>query len=207
MPKLAAPSFNGVSIPPDLRRVLEAAMRPAAAALNNALVLGDSVQTWGPVQVAGTGAGLAPSGFVGFAAHLTTNQTIANNTDATVLFDAVDLDTNAAYSAATGIYTVPVTGKYLISTTIQIDHQDLTGTAEAFLISYIKHNTTQIRTGFIDVVNKHVTTLAGSVIRSCAVGDTILAQAHQSVPSSLISRSVDGATAPILTHMSIARLG
>lgn len=57
MPKLAAPSFNGVSIPPDLRRALEASLRPAAAALNKALVVGDSLQVWGPLLVTGTGAG------------------------------------------------------------------------------------------------------------------------------------------------------
>jgi len=57
MPKLAPPNFNGVNLPPDLRRALETSMRPAAAALNKALVMGDSVQTWGPMLVTGTGAG------------------------------------------------------------------------------------------------------------------------------------------------------
>jgi hypothetical protein len=57
MPKLPQPSFNGVDVPADLRRVLETALRPATAALNKALVIGDSVQVWDPVLVTGTGAG------------------------------------------------------------------------------------------------------------------------------------------------------
>jgi len=46
-------------------------------------------------------------------AYRSSNQSI-NNTTATIVFDTETLDPNANYNNATGVYTVPFTGSYLI---------------------------------------------------------------------------------------------
>lgn len=43
-----------------------------------------------------------------------------DGTTYTVLFDSVAFDSASGYNAATGIYTVPVTGKYYISTQLSL---------------------------------------------------------------------------------------
>lgn len=48
-----------------------------------------------------------------------TSQSINNNTATTVLFATKDYDTHSAYDTVTGLYTVPVPGKYRVSATIE----------------------------------------------------------------------------------------
>lgn len=50
-------------------------------------------------------------------AYRSTNQAV-NNTTATIIFDVASIDTNSNYNTGTGIYTVPVTGTYLIAVTV-----------------------------------------------------------------------------------------
>jgi len=51
---------------------------------------------------------------VAFSARLDTNVTMSDATDTTIVFNTEILDTDSAYDNSTGIYTLPVTGKYLV---------------------------------------------------------------------------------------------
>ena len=66
---------------------------------------------------------------VDFRAYTTTARTV-NNTAPTVIFENVDKDSHGAYNASTGVYTVPVSGDYVVSGQMRIG--GLTMTAGAF---------------------------------------------------------------------------
>jgi hypothetical protein len=51
---------------------------------------------------------------VDFRAYTTSARTV-NNTAPTIIFENVDKDSHGAYNAATGVYTVPVAGDYVVS--------------------------------------------------------------------------------------------
>lgn len=54
-----------------------------------------------------------------FRAELSANETISSSGE-TLIFDTVS-QANSAYNTSTGIYTAPVTGRYLFHTTVSID--------------------------------------------------------------------------------------
>jgi len=66
---------------------------------------------------------------VDFRAYTTSARTV-NNTAPTIIFENVDKDSHGAYNAATGVYTVPVAGDYVVSGQMRIG--GLTMTAGAF---------------------------------------------------------------------------
>ena len=70
----------------------------------------------------GDGAWAAPGGSVfgsvGFAAYLSSALNLSDFTTTDVPFQTEMLDTNNAYNTSTGIFTVPVAGKYFFGTTI-----------------------------------------------------------------------------------------
>jgi hypothetical protein len=57
-------------------------------------------------------------GSVGFAAYLSSALNLSDFTTTDVPFQTEMLDTNNAYNTSTGIFTVPVAGKYFFGTTI-----------------------------------------------------------------------------------------
>jgi uncharacterized membrane protein len=66
---------------------------------------------------------------VDFRAYTTSARTV-NNTAPTVIFENVDKDSHGAYNASTGVYTVPVSGDYVVSGQMRIG--TLTMNAGAF---------------------------------------------------------------------------
>jgi hypothetical protein len=66
---------------------------------------------------------------VDFRAYTTSARTV-NNTTPTIIFENVDKDSHGSYNASTGVYTVPVSGDYVISGQMRIG--PLTMTAGAF---------------------------------------------------------------------------
>ena len=116
-------------------------------------------------------------------------------------FQTKDFDTHGAYSSSTGLYTVPVSGKYLIAST-------LTATATAYpaggsLVIYVYHNGT-----FAGLLGQSIlstsTTLTlvtnGSTIINCLAGDTLALYASSSTATS-------GNTVAGNNHLSITRVG
>jgi hypothetical protein len=66
---------------------------------------------------------------VDFRAYTTSARTM-NNTAPTIIFENVDKDSHGAYNAATGVYTVPVSGDYVVSGQMRVGA--ITMTAGAF---------------------------------------------------------------------------
>jgi|TARA_R110002020_G_scaffold442795_1_gene654001 hypothetical protein len=70
----------------------------------------------------GDGTWVAPSGglfgSVGFSARLTGNITLNDATNTDIIFDSEILDSDTAYNTTTGVYTIPVAGKYVFGVTL-----------------------------------------------------------------------------------------
>lgn len=82
-------------------------------------------QVWTATDSSGSGNWAAPT-FVGARARLTTTPSLPASADTDIIFDAVDYDTNSAYNASTGEYTIPSTGYYNLDSCI------FTGPSSAF---------------------------------------------------------------------------
>jgi hypothetical protein len=54
-------------------------------------------------------------------ARRTAIQALPASTNTTVIFDSEDVDTTGAYNNATGVFTAPLTGKYLVAATVDVD--------------------------------------------------------------------------------------
>ena len=70
----------------------------------------------------GDGTWVAPSGglfgSVGFSARLTSNIVLNDSTNTDIIFDSEILDSDTAYNTSTGVYTIPVAGKYVLGVTL-----------------------------------------------------------------------------------------
>lgn len=69
-----------------------------------------------PIKGGGTNQTTNPSFFAYASANLA--GVTGDGTNYTVLFDSTSFDTTSSYNTGTGIYTAPVTGKYLFFTNI-----------------------------------------------------------------------------------------
>lgn len=65
------------------------------------------------------------------AARYTSNsgQSFVNNTNLPVTYEDLVYDTHNSYNTSTGVYTVPVTGKYLVATTNRLQGRDVSSIA------------------------------------------------------------------------------
>jgi hypothetical protein len=57
---------------------------------------------------------------------------IPTTTITTVLFDTKSYDTHSAYNTSTGIYTVPVSGKYSVSASFFTGNQDSNASCQLY---------------------------------------------------------------------------
>lgn len=76
-----------------------------------------------PLPVVGGGTGLTSA--VAFSAYLNTptaNNVTGDGTAATVVFDTALLNLGTGYAVGTGIFTAPVTGNYLFSSTVLLNN-------------------------------------------------------------------------------------
>ena len=73
--------------------------------------------------ISGDGSGLTSVNTPSFAARVTTTQSLGYETEATIIFDTEDHDTDNAYNTSTGEFTVPSGkgGKYFIAVNFGID--------------------------------------------------------------------------------------
>jgi hypothetical protein len=68
-------------------------------------------------KVSGPSA-IAANELVAVKAKRTTAQSVPNNTDTVIVFNAEDMDTHGAFDTSTGVFTAPVAGTYLVSTSM-----------------------------------------------------------------------------------------
>ena len=112
------------------------------------------------------------------AARATSSTTtiFAGGTDTTVINPTIDFDTHGAYNASTGIYTIPVSGKYQINAAFEGGAQIASGgPVDRFFIK-IKQNST-IKSSVVPTiawtnVNSIPYALIADVV-NCIAGDTI----------------------------------
>ncbi len=112
---------------------------------------------------------------VAFNAYLNSNFAVTANNP--IKYDTVLIDTHASYSIVTGKYTVPVSGKYVISS-------GNTTTATTFAY-YVKKNSTEI--GYLGITTSVIAGAAGSMIVDCIAGDTLEIDADTSATAQGVS--------------------
>jgi hypothetical protein len=146
---------------------------------NNGAV-GTATNVTGVVAVAngGTGVTSIPSARVSG----TTGQTITTGSTATVIYNTKAFDTATAFNTSTGVYTVPVAGKYLVSGSVV---SLSTGTTGAALI--LNHGASQVSSGpYAVAVNGAISMTAPGDIINCAVNDTIFYSVYNANSGSLV---------------------
>lgn len=135
----------------------------------------------------------ATTGISGVISMTATSSTtaIANTGETTAIFPTVSYDTNSAYNNGTGVYTVPVAGKYRISTVLVWPSTAQGGAARA--IAYITVNSTVYT---VDRIYQNdaatvVLVLNGYIEVSLAANDTVVVQAQTNL-SGVSPTALDG---------------
>lgn len=149
-------------------------VRTDANATINGLQIGINLQS-GPSAISATET-------IAFRAKTNAGQSIPNNVETTVIFGTVDTNTHNAYNPITGVFTVPASGLYCLSSMITF-----TANATANRIAYYKINST----GYIGSAGISANTvgnrssLNGSTIYQLKAGDTITLTAYQNTGGAL----------------------
>ena len=127
----------------------------------------------------GDGAWVAPGGSVfgsvGFAAYLSGSFSLADFTTTDVTFQTELLDTNSAYNTTTGVFTVPVAGKYFLGTTLMFsDNQGNMSDMQAYLAISGSGDDLQRAESTSDATTFTKNTLTwNGVTPALSVGDTV----------------------------------
>lgn len=142
----------------------------------------------------------APSvgGFVGAGAWLGYNPTTYGTGNANLLFDQVDYNIGSMYNPATGLFTVPSTGYYLITGQV---HASGTGTPVlSILINGIPETFV-----YVDAtINDNILTLTKVMLLTA--GDTVQFQVALVNPGGIYGASI-GNVKPSPTHGAVVKLG
>ena len=123
---------------------------------------------------------------VNMAAYLVSN--FSSSTNAPIKYDTVDFDSHGQYSPSTGLYTVPVSGKYQITITLY-------GNSATNL--YVAKNGTYVK--FLGTFQAGVV-LSATTLVSCNAGDTLAVWTSAAI-------TVSGSSAPYLTNFTVNRIG
>lgn len=102
--------------------------------------------------------------------HLSTNQSIPNSTSTILNFDTIDGDPNGSFNTSTHLYTCPVAGRYLV-TSSSASLATATGTAAA---NVFKNGSEFFRSSGQQVSAAFIVENFAAVVR-CASGDTLAA--------------------------------
>lgn len=133
---------------------------------------------------------------IAVAAFATSNtaRTINNDTITAVVMEDEVFDTHNAYNASTGVFTCPVTGKYIVRTS-NIFVASASWESSEYLAAYLYKNGAQVNTiayvGAASVTGSPIHGFTGGGIVSCNANDTLEARVYQNSDASL---DTDGAT-------------
>lgn len=107
-----------------------------------------------------------------FAAYVSANinNVTGNNTTYTVLFDAEIFDQNSNYAPGTGIFTAPVTGRYLFASGVRMT--GLTALATIYQVNLITSNRNWQFINLDRVLNTDDMACGGSAVIDMDAGDT-----------------------------------
>lgn len=124
-----------------------------------------------------------------FTASYNTGGHASGTGEVDVVFNTAITDPASAYNNSTGEYTVPLAGKYLITSTLRWAATASLGTAEA----RIKKNGTLFFAGttYSHSTNSHAPSVTSSVIANLAASDVIKVTAIRSVASNGLLNSAD----------------
>ena|SRR5438067_2389576 len=106
----------------------------------------------------------------------TTNNAVQDITS----WDAVTLDTHGSFNTTTGVYTVPVPGKYEIAANVSF-----TGNATGKRSFQIVKNGTGVTNSEFPASTAYNNAMPGTIILDCAAGDTLKLTAYQNSGGSL----------------------
>tara|TARA_B100001989_G_scaffold211820_1_gene161336 strand:- start:1334 stop:2467 length:1134 start_codon:yes stop_codon:yes gene_type:complete len=132
--------------------------------------------------ITGDGSGLTAVNTPSFSARVTTTQSLAFETEATIIFDTEDHDTDNAYNTSTGEFTVPSGkgGVYHVSANFGIDDPGELGDIVRLRVfkngSLMSGFRGQVQQGKINIIL--TTSVSGSV--TLAAGDVIKCMAYTS---------------------------
>jgi hypothetical protein len=110
-----------------------------------------------------------------------------SSSEAAIVFATKDYDTNGTMNTSTGVYTVPVAGKYRVSTLITLAATTLSTSQQVFIDlykngSFFKNLNTSLGNG----TNNNYRT-SGTATVQCNAGDTIQVNGASSVSTTLLT--------------------
>ena len=148
--------------------------------------------------ITGDGSGLTAVNTPSFAARVTTTQSLAYETEATIIFDTEDHDTDGAYNTSTGEFTVPSGkgGVYHVSANFGIDDPGEVGDIVRLRVfkngSLLPGFRGQVQQAKINIilttsVSGSLTLAAGDVIKCMAYTSSNVGDAHIEVDTTYFS--------------------
>ena len=119
---------------------------------------------------------------VALAAFKSTTQSVPNNTHTVVTgYDVAEVDTHAAFNPTTGVYTVPLPGKYKVDATVAFESN-----ATGYRVAQIYKDGGIYQYGtFTPAITGDGVTVSTSVIMDCVAGTTISQTGYHNVGSNL----------------------
>ncbi len=160
-----------------------------------------------PIKGGGTAQTTSPQ-FLAYVSAQTTNNVTGDGTFYRILFDNVVSNITSSYNPATGLFTAPVSGNYLITTNVEISN---IGAGHVGALLLISTNDPAGNNVFVANCNPFngvsgnngTFDLVGTIIIALTVGDTIGVQLQ--VAGSTKTITLDGET--ILSNLKTTSFG
>lgn len=130
----------------------------------------------GPSQV-------AASESVNMSANSSTTSVPGTSTDTALVYLFKDYDSHNAYNVSTGVYTVPISGKYRVTGSVQYGSRNIGvgGTQRLLVYKNGSNYRTLVRMNLANI-NTAIQQLSGSYTLDCLAGDTLQIYANDNSP-------------------------
>ena len=149
---------------------------------------------------------LYPASYVN---RTSSNQQISDETNTTIAFNNVLLDTDSGYSTSTYKYTIPTTGKYYIFYTIYGFSPSNTDGLERFYVKLFKNSSVQVAQSYYDFRNNpgYIYSNTMSHIESLSASDSIYLQAFIDVTNGVADPEIGGSSTKSISSFGAYRIG